>query len=90
MVVKVPEKKKKPSQEEINALADSLANKEYDTPPREIKENEEEPTKPLQFVLPQSFHREFKMYAASRDMSMVDLFKESFKFYREYKGSQNR
>ena len=38
--------------------------------------------KPLNFRVPGEFHRMFKIYAAERGMSMVDLLRESFEAYR--------
>lgn len=42
--------------------------------------------KPLQFVVDESFHREFKAYAANRGIKMSDLFREMYGLYRDAKG----
>lgn len=47
-----------------------------------------ETLKPLNFRVPGEFHRQFKTYAASRGMSMVELLQESFKVYRSRESSE--
>lgn len=42
--------------------------------------------KPLQFLVDESFHREFKALAANRGIKMCDLFKEIYEFYKDAKG----
>ena len=37
----------------------------------------------LNFKIEPEFRREFKTYAAKRDISMVDLLKESFALYKD-------
>ena len=37
---------------------------------------------PMNFKVPLQFHREFKIYAAQHDMSMVDLLQESFRLMK--------
>jgi hypothetical protein len=37
----------------------------------------------LHFRVPPEFHKQFKVYAAERSMSLVDVLKESFDLYRE-------
>jgi hypothetical protein len=39
--------------------------------------------KPIQFMVDESFHREFKAYAATKGIKMSDLFKEMYGLYRE-------
>ena len=42
--------------------------------------------KPLQFIVDESFHREFKAYAAKKGVKMSDLFREMYELYRDAKG----
>lgn len=63
------------------ALAESLADKPYDSP-KDI-ETADEPMKPLHFLVPASLHKEFKQYAVEKDISMKDLFKEMYREYRK-------
>ena len=42
---------------------------------------------PMNFRVPQAFHREFKLYAVQHGMSMVDLLQESFRLMKE-KGAE--
>lgn len=42
--------------------------------------------KPLQFIVDESFHREFKAYAARKGVKMSDLFREMYELYRDAKG----
>lgn len=39
--------------------------------------------KPLQFMVDEAFHREFKIYAATKGMKMSDLFMDMYGQYRE-------
>lgn len=48
--------------------------------------DEAEIKKPLQFMVDESFHREFKAYAANKGIKMSDLFKEMYGLYRNAKG----
>lgn len=41
---------------------------------------------PLNFKTDPEFRKEFKSFAVMHDMSMVDLLKESFAFYKQHKG----
>lgn len=41
---------------------------------------------PLNFRVPETFHREFKIYAAQQGMSMVDLLQASFAQFRKRRG----
>lgn len=41
---------------------------------------------PMNFRVPETFHREFKIYAAQHGMSMVDLLQESFAVFRKQRG----
>jgi hypothetical protein len=43
--------------------------------------------KPLNFKVPADFHREFKSYAATRAMSMLDVLREGFRLMKEHHGS---
>lgn len=45
-----------------------------------------ETKKPLQFLVDESFHREFKALAANRGIKMSDLFKEMYELYKDAKG----
>lgn len=38
---------------------------------------------PMNFRVPESFHREFKLYAVQHGMSMVDLLQKSFALLRK-------
>lgn len=42
--------------------------------------------KPIQFMVDESFHREFKAYAATKGIKMSELFKEMYGLYRESEG----
>lgn len=77
---------RKPKTEKVDPadaekLAQELADKTYDEP--RTPPVEEEESKPLQFKITPSLHREFKTYAAVRGLKMVDLFKLMFKDYKE-------
>jgi len=39
--------------------------------------------KPLQFIVSEEFHKEFKLYATEQDMKMNELFDAMYKLYRE-------
>ena len=41
---------------------------------------------PMNFKVPKTFHREFKLYAVQHGKSMVDLLQESFRFLKEKRG----
>ena len=47
-----------------------------------------EPTSltPMNFKVPEEFHREFKLYAVQHGMSMVDLLQESFRRFKVQRG----
>lgn len=45
-----------------------------------------EAIKPMSFKVPISFNREFKQFALDNDLSLTDLFKSSFHFYKTAKG----
>lgn len=45
-------------------------------------DNSEGKKKPLQFIVTEDFHKEFKMYAAEQDMKMNELFDAMYKLYR--------
>jgi hypothetical protein len=42
--------------------------------------------KPLNFKVDPEYHREFKSYAVSHGMTMVDLLRESFELVKEHRG----
>lgn len=42
--------------------------------------------KPLNFKVDPEFHREFKSYAASHGVSMVNLLREGFELVKEHRG----
>lgn len=42
--------------------------------------------KPLNFKVDPEFHREFKSYAASHGVSMVELLREGFDLVKEHRG----
>ena len=41
---------------------------------------------PMNFRVPEAFHREFKLYAVQHGVSMVDLLQESFRVLKEVRG----
>ena len=41
---------------------------------------------PMNFKVPDEFHREFKAYAALRGVSMVELLQEGFRLIKEHHG----
>jgi hypothetical protein len=41
---------------------------------------------PMNFRVPETFHREFKLYAVQHGMSMVDLLQEAFRLVKEKRG----
>jgi hypothetical protein len=41
---------------------------------------------PMNFRVPETFHREFKLYAVQHGMSMVDLLQESFRLLKAQRG----
>lgn len=42
----------------------------------------QEPIKPMSFKVPASFNKEFKQFALDNDISLTELFKRSFYYYR--------
>ncbi len=42
---------------------------------------------PMNFRVPETFHREFKLYAVQHGMSMVDLLQKSFALVLKQRGS---
>lgn len=45
-------------------------------------DNTESKTKPLQFIVPEDFHKEFKLYATDQGMKMNELFYAMYELYR--------
>ena len=41
---------------------------------------------PMNFRVPETFHREFKLYAVQHGISMVDLLQQSFALFRKQRG----
>lgn len=41
---------------------------------------------PLNFKVPEKFHREFKTYAAQHGVSMLELLQEGFRLVKERRG----
>jgi len=41
---------------------------------------------PMNFRVPEAFHREFKLYAVEHGVSMGDLLQESFRVLKEVRG----
>ena len=41
----------------------------------------------MNFRVPETFHREFKLYAVQHGMSMVDLLQQSFMALKKTRGS---
>ena len=50
--------------------------------------NEAEPTAltPMNFKVPETFHREFKLFAVQHGMTMVDLLQQSFLVLKKSRG----
>jgi len=42
---------------------------------------------PMNFKVAEAFHREFKLYAVQRGMTMVDLLQESFQALKDQRGA---
>jgi len=42
----------------------------------------QEPIKPMSFKVPESFNKDFKQFALDNDISLTELFKKSFAFYK--------
>jgi|GEM_PF-578774 hypothetical protein len=51
-----------------------------------LKKPESGDLKPLNFKVDPEFHRQFKSYAASHGISMVELLREGFALVREHRG----
>jgi len=75
------------------AKTDSAANtasKGEAPPPIAVVHNLKKPQsgdlKPLNFKVDPEFHREFKSYAASHGVSMVDLLREGFELVKKHRG----
>ena len=69
----------------------STANGKGDAPsPIAVVHNLKKPQsgdlKPLNFKVDPEFHREFKSYAASHSVSMVELLREGFELVKEHRG----
>lgn len=43
--------------------------------------------KPLNFKVDPEFHREFKLYAASQGISMLELLREGFELVKQHRGA---
>lgn len=57
--------------------------------PKKVRNlNNPEPTAltPLNFKVPEEFHREFKTYAAKHGVTMLDLLQEGFRLLKEHRG----
>lgn len=76
-----PNSEKKVDPLAAEKLARELADKTYDEPI--THPDEEEELKPLQFKIPLSLHKEFKIYAATKEIKMVDLFKLMYKEFKQ-------
>jgi hypothetical protein len=67
------------------------ANGKGDAPPpmavvHNLKKPQSGDLKPLNFKVDPEFHREFKSYAASHGVSMVELLREGFELIKEHRG----
>jgi uncharacterized protein YggE len=51
-----------------------------------LKKPESGDLKPLNFKVDPEFHRQFKSYAASHGISMVELLREGFELVKEHRG----
>ncbi|SEQ44850.1 hypothetical protein SAMN05421693_13221 [Ectothiorhodospira magna] len=51
-----------------------------------LKRPQDGALKPLNFKVSPDFHREFKTYAATHGISMVDLLREGFALVKEHRG----
>ncbi len=67
----------KPAKRESNQPLIALASLDQDEPVA---------LTPMNFRVPESFHREFKLYAVQHGMSMVDLLQDSFRLLKAQRG----
>lgn len=44
---------------------------------------EQEAIKPMNFKVPEGFNKEFKQFALDHDLSLTELFKRSFQYYKQ-------
>lgn len=51
-----------------------------------LERNQTGTSKPLNFRVPEDFHREFKLYATAQGVSMVELLYEGFELVKRHKG----
>ncbi|MFN2200114.1 MAG: hypothetical protein ACK2UO_02855 [Caldilineaceae bacterium] len=52
-----------------------------------LKKPESGDLKPLNFKVDPEFHRQFKSYAASHGISMLELLREGFELVKEHRGN---
>ena len=55
--------------------------------PRNLEKTSPLETETLNFKVTADFKREFKIYAAAHDLTMIELLKEGYRLYRERYGS---
>jgi hypothetical protein len=55
--------------------------------PRNLEKAPPQDTETLNFKVVAEFKREYKVYAASRGMTMIDLLEQSYQIYKERHGS---
>ena len=72
-------------------VTSSIAQKGEAPPPPTVIHNLKRPQlgdlKPLNFKVAPEFHREFKAYAASHGISMLELLREGFEVVKERRGA---
>jgi hypothetical protein len=55
--------------------------------PQNLEKTPPQDTETLNFKVASEFKREYKVYAASRGMTMIDLLEQSYQIYKERHGS---
>lgn len=75
------------------AKAVSSTNSKREAPPpgaivHNLKKPQGGDLKPLNFKVDPEFHRQFKAYAASHGISMIELLREGFELVKEHRGEQ--
>jgi len=80
----------KPSPPPANPI--SSINKKGEAPPsvavvHNLKKPQSGDLKPLNFKVDPEFHKEFKSFAASHGISMVELLREGFELVKEHRGA---
>lgn len=55
----------------------------HSKPSQNLTKNVPDKLRPLNFRVPAAFHKEFKLYAANHEISMLDLLQKAFESYKE-------